>query len=141
VGKWVKYDALLFKKLDRELDREWSLSDFRPFPDKGALDTPRGLGATSEGRHLVPAKSLRRSNTRAQEYRRHLDGRSPDPVELRIATGLLGCHYGIADLVSGKNSNGNIVHAFRSRRWPLSMRMAFASQIRGAFELRWPWVT
>jgi len=37
---------------------------------------------------------------------------------------------GIADLVSGKNSNGDIVHAFRSRRWPLSMRMAFASQIR-----------
>jgi hypothetical protein len=59
VGKWVKHDALLFNKLDRE----WSLSDFRPFPDKGALDTPRGLGATSEGRHLVPAKSLRRSNT------------------------------------------------------------------------------
>jgi len=69
--------------------------------------------------------------TRAlMEYRRHLDGRSPDPVELRIATGLLGCPYGIADLVSGKNSNGDIVHAFRSRRWPLSMRMAFASQIR-----------
>src|SRR6516162_6092988 len=64
------------------------------------------------------------------EYRRHLDGRSPDPVELRIPTGLLGCPYGIADLVSGKNSNGDIVHAFRSRRWPLSMRMAFASQIR-----------
>jgi hypothetical protein len=51
-------------------------------------------------------------------------------VELRIATGLLGCRYGIADLVSGKNSNGDIVHAFRSRHWPLSMRMAFASQIR-----------
>jgi hypothetical protein len=27
VGKWVKHDALLFNKLDRE----WSLSDFRPF--------------------------------------------------------------------------------------------------------------
>jgi hypothetical protein len=51
-------------------------------------------------------------------------------VELTIATGLLGCRYGIADLVSGKNSNGDIVHAFRSRHWPLSMRMAFASQIR-----------
>src|SRR6516165_4476177 len=68
--------------------------------------------------------------TRAlMEYRRHLDGRSPDPVELRIATGLLGCRYGIADLVSGKNSNGDIVHAFRFRHWPLSMRMAFSSQI------------
>src|SRR5262249_38130829 len=30
VEKWVKYDALLFKKLDRE----WSLSDFRPFLDE-----------------------------------------------------------------------------------------------------------
>jgi hypothetical protein len=30
VGKWVKYDALLFKKLDRE----WSVGDFRPFLDE-----------------------------------------------------------------------------------------------------------
>jgi hypothetical protein len=64
------------------------------------------------------------------EYRRHLDGRSPDPVELTIATGLLGCRYGIADLVSKKNSNGDIVYEFRSKHWPLSMRTAFASQIR-----------
>jgi hypothetical protein len=30
-GKWIKYDPVLFKKLDRE----WGLSDSRPFPDEG----------------------------------------------------------------------------------------------------------
>jgi hypothetical protein len=64
------------------------------------------------------------------EYRRDLRDRSPDPVDLTIATGLLGCRYGIADLVAKKSSGDDIVHAFRSTHWPLSMRVAFASQVR-----------
>jgi hypothetical protein len=64
------------------------------------------------------------------EYRRDIRDRSPGPVELRIATGLLGCRYGIADLVAKNSSGSDIVHAFRSTHWPLSMRVAFASQIR-----------
>jgi hypothetical protein len=51
-------------------------------------------------------------------------------MDLRIATGLLGCRYGIADLVATKSSGGDIVHAFRSTHWPLSLRVAFASQVR-----------
>jgi hypothetical protein len=122
--------ALLFKKLDRELDRERSLSDFRPFPNEGPSMRQEALALLQKGVILFQRKVYDGATRALMEYRRHLDGRSPDPVGLRIATGLLGCRYGIADLVSGKNSNGDIVHAFRSRRWPLSMRMAFASQIR-----------
>ena len=53
------------------------------------------------------------------EYGRELRDHSPNPVELKIATGLLGCRYGVEDLV-----------AKDSLHWPLSMRVAFASQIR-----------
>ena len=126
VGKWIKYDALLFQKLDRE----WSLSDFRPFRDETPSIRQEALALLQKGVILFQRKVYDGATRALTEYRRHLDGRSPDPVELAIATGLLGCRYGFADLVSGKNSNGDIVHAFRSRRWPLSMRMAFASQIR-----------
>jgi glycosyltransferase involved in cell wall biosynthesis len=125
VGKWIKYDALLFKKLDRE----WSLSDFRPFRDETPSIRQEALALLQKGVILFQRKVYDGATRALTEYRRHLDGRSPDPAELAIATGLLGCRYGIADLVSGKNSNGDIVHAFRSRHWPLSMRMAFASQI------------
>jgi hypothetical protein len=118
VGKWVKYDAVLFKKLDRE----WSLSDFRPFPDEGPSTRREALALLQKGVILFQRKVYDGATRALTEYRRHLDGRPPDPVELRIATGLLGCRYGIADLVSGKNSNGDIVHAFRSRHWPLSMQ-------------------
>jgi hypothetical protein len=51
-------------------------------------------------------------------------------VELRIATGLLGCRYGITDLVKNKSLSSDIVQAFRSIDWPLAMRIAFALQIR-----------
>jgi len=125
VGKWIKYDALLFQKLDRE----WSLSDFRPFRDETPSIRQEALALLQKGVILFQRKVYDGATRALTDYRRHLDGRSPDPVELAIATGLLGCRYGIADLVSGKNSNGDIVHAFHSRHWPLSMRVAFASQI------------
>jgi glycosyltransferase involved in cell wall biosynthesis len=122
VGKWVKYDALLFKKLDRE----WSLSDFRPFLKEGRQE---GLALLQKAVILFQRKVYDGATRALAEYRRHLRDRSPDPVEQRIATGLLGCRYGIADLVA-KKSSSDIVQAFRSRDWPLSMRVPFASQIR-----------
>ena len=64
------------------------------------------------------------------EYGRELRDHSPSPVELKIATGLLGCRYGVEDLVAKDSSGSDIIHAFRSIHWPLSMRVAFASQIR-----------
>src|SRR5262249_48141059 len=111
VGKWVKFDAVLFKKLDRE----WSLSDFRPFRDERPSIRQEALALLQKGVILFQRKVYDGATRALMECRRHLDGRSSDPVELTIATGLLGCR---------------IVHAFRSRHWPLSMRMAFASQIR-----------
>ena len=126
VGKWVKYDALLFKKLDRE----WSLSDFRPFLDERPSMHQEALALLQKGVILFRRKAYDGATRALTEYRRHLHHRSPDPVELRIATGLLGCRYGIPDLVEKKSISSGIVDAFRSREWPLLMRVAFASQIR-----------
>jgi hypothetical protein len=126
VGKWVKYDALLFKKLDRE----WSLSDFRPFLDEGPSERQEALALLQKGVILFQRKVYDGATRALTDYRRHLRDRSPDLVELRIATGLLGCRYGITDLVAKKSSASDIVHTFRSTHWPLLMRAAFASQIR-----------
>jgi len=126
VGKWVKYDSLLFKRLDRE----WSLSDFRPFPDERPPLRQQALALLQKGVILFQRKVYDGAVRALTEYRRDLRDRSPDPVELRIATGLLGCRYGITDLIAKNSSASELVHTFRSRQWPLSMRVAFASQIR-----------
>jgi hypothetical protein len=67
----------------------------------------------------------------------HLRRRSAGPVELRIATGLLGCRYGITDLVKNKSLSSDIVQAFRSIDWPLgdAHRICIAD-FAGAFALR-----
>jgi glycosyltransferase involved in cell wall biosynthesis len=126
VGKWVKYDSLLFARLDRE----WSLSDFRPFPDERPSLHQQALALLQKGVILFQRKVYDGAIRALTEYRRDLRDRSPDPVELKIATGLLGCRYGIADLVAKKSLGSDIVHAFRLTHWPLSMRVAFASQVR-----------
>jgi glycosyltransferase involved in cell wall biosynthesis len=126
VGKWVKYDSLLFARLDRE----WSLSDFRPFPDERPSLHQQALALLQKGVILFQRKVYDGAIRALTEYRRDLRDRPPDPVELKIATGLLGCRYGIADLVAKKSLSSDIVHAFRSTHWPLSMRVAFASQVR-----------
>jgi glycosyltransferase involved in cell wall biosynthesis len=126
VGKWVKYDSLLFKKLDRE----WSLSDFRPFLDENPSMHQEALALLQKGVILFQRKVYDGAIRALTEYGRELRECSPNPVELKIATGLLGCRYGVDDLVAKDSSDSDIIHAFRSIHWPLSMRVAFASQIR-----------
>ena len=126
VGKWMKYDAILFKKLDRE----WSLSDFQPFHHEGRPLHQRALALLQKGVILFQRKVYHGAMRALTEYGRELRDHSSSPVELKIATGLLGCRYGVEDLVAKDSSGSDIIHAFRSIHWPLSMRVAFASQIR-----------
>jgi glycosyltransferase involved in cell wall biosynthesis len=126
VDKWVKYDPLLFNKLDRE----WSLSDFRPFLDETPSIHQEALALLQKGVILFQRKVYDGATRALTEYGHHLRRRSAGPVELRIATGLLGCRYGITDLVKNKSLSSDIVQAFRSIDWPLAMRIAFALQIR-----------
>src|SRR5215467_4652924 len=126
VGKWMKYDAILFKKLDRE----WSLSDFQPFHHEARPLHQQALAHLQKGVILFQRKVYEGAMRALIEYSRELRDRSPSPVELKIATGLLGCRYGVEDLVAKDSLGSDIIHAFRSIHWPLSMRVAFASQIR-----------
>jgi glycosyltransferase involved in cell wall biosynthesis len=126
VGKWIKYDSILFNKLDRE----WSLSDFRPFLDERHSMQQEALALLQKGVILFQRKVYDGATRALTDYCGYLRDRSPNGVELKIAAGLLGCRYGITDLVAKKSSASDIVHTFRSTHWPLSMRVAFASQIR-----------
>jgi hypothetical protein len=126
VGKWIKYDALLFQRLDVR----WSLNDFRPFLDERPAMRQEALALLQKGIILFQRKVYDRAARALAEYRRRVDSLSPDPAELKIAAGLLGCRYGVADIVSGEGECDDLVNVFRRGHWPLSLRAAFASQIR-----------
>jgi glycosyltransferase involved in cell wall biosynthesis len=126
VSKWVKYDSLLFSKLDRE----WSLSDFRPFSNETRSMQQEALALIQKGVILFRRKVYDGAMRALSKYGRHLCRRSPGAVELRIASGLLGCRYGITDLVKNRSLSSDIIQAFRSIDWPLAMRIAFALQTR-----------
>jgi glycosyltransferase involved in cell wall biosynthesis len=126
VDKWIKYDALLFDRLDRD----WDLADFRPFLDAFIFGRDEALALLQKGVILFQRKAYDGAKRALAHYRRHLDARSPSGIELRIATGLLGCRYHIADLVSRGQLGDEVIRWLRDGRWPMSMRMALASQLQ-----------
>jgi Glycosyl transferase family 2 len=125
VDKWLKYDAHIFE----QIGRVWPLEEFRPFPDP-ALAGGRATLLLQKGVILFQRKVYERAARALVQYRRHLELRPPTSDELRIAGGLLGCRHGLADLILGGAVRDGIVREFRAANWPLSMRVAFASQLR-----------
>jgi glycosyltransferase involved in cell wall biosynthesis len=125
VGKWLKYDALLFKRIDAE----WDLASFHPFSATAASVDDQALALLQKGVILFQRKHYEGSMNALGCYRRHLDGRAPTGMERRIAAGLLGCRYGIGDLLT-QPTGGWVIEAMQGSSWPLSMRIALASQIR-----------
>jgi hypothetical protein len=126
VEQWIKYDALIFKKIDRE----WGLTDFRPFQAKESAAADQALALLQRGVILFQRKVYDGAIRALAEYRRHLDAGIPSAEEFRIAAGLLGCRYGIVDLVAGGRSTDEAIRFFRTGHWPVSMCTAFASQVR-----------
>ena len=127
VDKWIKYDALLFDRLDRC----WDIEDFYPFSKEFTSRDDKALALLQKGVILFQRKVYDGARRALAQYRRHLNDQSPTETELRIATGLLGCRYGIVDLVDrqGPGERG-VIKWLHAERWPMSMRMAFASQLR-----------
>jgi glycosyltransferase involved in cell wall biosynthesis len=126
VAKWLKYDALLFKKIDAE----WDLASFHPFSTSANSMGDEALALLQRAVILFQRKVYDGAVGALARYRRHLDARPPTRLELRIATGLLGCRYGIDDLLGGGPMGGWVTEAMRDTAWPLSMRIALATQLR-----------
>jgi glycosyltransferase involved in cell wall biosynthesis len=126
VDKWVKYDTILFNRLDKE----WDLSDFRPFSGEVLSKRDEALALLQKGVILFQRKAYAGAMRALGEYRRDLDGRWPSRIELRIATGLLSCRYGINDLLAKTGASREIMEAFKAKKWPHLMRAAFAAHIR-----------
>lgn len=125
--KWAKYDALLFEKIDRE----WSLADFYPFRNETEVDAPPdALAYLQKAIVLFQRKVYQGALPALDEYRRRLNGRPPSRDELRIAAGLLGCRYGIDDLIDDGPHGAQVAARLRAGNWPVALRRAFASQVR-----------
>jgi glycosyltransferase involved in cell wall biosynthesis len=126
IEKWVKYDAFLFERIDRE----WDLRDFRPFPDGiqySKCNSP-AFALLQKGIVLFQRKVYDRAMEVLAEYRETMAGRTLSRLELRMAAGLLGCRYGINELAAAEGTGISL--KFRAQRWPRSLRAAFASQVR-----------
>jgi glycosyltransferase involved in cell wall biosynthesis len=126
IEKWIKYDAVLF----RRLNTEWPLEDFRPFDGVFRNQTDRCLAFLQKGVILFRRKVYQGAAQAFATYRTMLGERRPSAIELKIASGLLGSRYGIDDLLSRNSAQNDAVQLFTSARWPISMRMALGSQLR-----------
>jgi hypothetical protein len=125
IEAWVKYDAMLFEAIDRE----WSLSDFRPFPKRAPLDASNVSPSLQKGVILFQRKVYDGARRALNDYRRELDSRFPSAIEQKISWGLLGCCHGIEDLVANAPTGARVASWLRAERWPMKVRMAFASQL------------
>jgi glycosyltransferase involved in cell wall biosynthesis len=125
VDKWLKYDADIF----REIDCDWDITDFLPFLEETPSADHEGLALLQKGIILFQRKVYAGAAHSLAQYRLKL-ARSPTRNELRIAAGLLGCRYGLADLVACGELSDKVIQWLRGGRWPILIRMAFASQQR-----------
>jgi hypothetical protein len=126
IEKWIKYDRLIFE----EIDRSWDLADFRPF-DQGA--SPHGGDASpliQKAVILFQRKVYGGAMRALEDYRLVLATRPPTRLEYPIAAGLLGCRYGIGDLLDDVERNRSIASALSKANWPFVMRVALGSQLR-----------
>lgn len=123
IDKWIAYDAAFFRKLDQD----WRAEDFGPFVVRPAGDA--ALAWLQRGVILFQRKVYDRAERALRRYRQTLAGRAPSGDEKRIAAGLLGCQHGVAELAD-RRAAGAIAAWLRRLNWPLSLRVAFASQAR-----------
>jgi glycosyltransferase involved in cell wall biosynthesis len=126
IDKWVKYDARIFEKINRQ----WAVTDFRPFVDEPPHACGDAIALLQKGIILFQRKVYDGAAHALVQYRDHLEARSPTRTELRIATGLLGCRYGLTELISDRPASGMAMGWLRSGSWPMLMRIALASQLR-----------
>ena len=123
IDKWIAYDAAIFRKLDQD----WRAEDFGPFVVCPAADA--ALAWLQRGVILFQRKVYDRAERALRRYRQTLAGRAPSGDEKRIAAGLLGCQHGVAEFAD-RRAAGAIAAWLRRLKWPLSLRVAFASQAR-----------
>ena len=125
VDKWLKYDAVLFERISRE----WDISDFRPLNDV-TVENCDGVACAllQKGVVLFQRKVYAGAIQTLAEYRDRLLDRSPSWLELRVATDLLGCRYGLSEL--GSTMGVEIAKELRAQKWPHLLRVAFLDQIR-----------
>jgi len=123
IDRWIAYDAAFF----RRLDQEWRPEEFRPFVADRSADL--ALAWLQRGVILFQRKVYDRAERALRRYRQTLADRTPSAYERRIAAGLLGCQYGFAELAD-RSAREAIAAWLRRLDWPLSLRVAFASQAR-----------
>jgi glycosyltransferase involved in cell wall biosynthesis len=126
VEKWVKYDSMIFK----EIARDWDVNDFRPFLNSTHPVEVSSSALLQKGIVLFQRKVYDEAMGALDQYRRMLGGRRPNKTELRIAAGLLGCRYGVTDLLVTASRRVEVIAALRAQDWPIMMRSAFACQVR-----------
>ncbi|MBV9404763.1 MAG: glycosyltransferase [Acidobacteriaceae bacterium] len=126
VEKWVKYDRLIFE----EIDRGWDLAEFRPFDQNAPPDMADASPFLQKAVILFQRKVYGGAMRALRAYRSALETRPPARLDYPIAAGLLGCRYGIDDLIDDEEHGIGIAKELSEMRFPFWMRVALGSQIR-----------
>ncbi|MEZ5936947.1 MAG: glycosyltransferase family 2 protein [Hyphomonadaceae bacterium] len=124
--KWVKYNRMIFEGIDQT----WSLQDFAPFETDAGETQDEALLYLQKGVIMFLRKHYPGAEAALKEYRRLLGARRPTQTELRIASGLMGGDYGVAELLEPGAQRDAAIATLRGVAWPLRLRMAFAQQLR-----------
>jgi glycosyltransferase involved in cell wall biosynthesis len=126
VDRWIRYDKIIFE----ELDRDWQLDDFRPFAEPPPDEDEIALEMLQKGIVLFQRKVYDGAKRALLDYRQRLESRKPSRIELRIAASLLGCRYGISDLLLPGTFSAEVAGWLRGARFPMAVRIALATQLR-----------
>jgi len=126
IEAWLKYDAIVFEGIDQK----WTLSDFRPFLNPTSSNEFDASPSLQKGVILFHRKVYDGARKALSDYRRELRNRAASDIERKIAWGLLGCCHGIEDLGANALASASVASWLRAEKWPIMVRMAFASQLR-----------
>jgi len=121
VGGWIEAEKSIFAKIDET----WDDSDFAPYDDVESGDEARRLAALQRGVVMFMRKLYDRSERHFRRYALMPGADRPGARELVVAGSLMGCRYGIEEILDGRED----ISWLRQVGLPDALRPALACQL------------
>lgn len=102
VRGWIEAEKAIFA----DIDETWSDEEFAPFADAGDGDEARRLAVLERGIVMFMRKLYDRSQHHFRRYAAMPGAERPGPRERLVAGSLLGCRYGIDEIIDGREDIG-----------------------------------
>lgn len=140
VRGWIEAEKAIFAVIDET----WSDEEFAPFREVGDGDEARRLAVLQRGVVMFMRKLYDRSQHHFRRYAAMPGADRPGPHERIVAGSLLGCRYGIDEIIDGREDIGWLaaiglpreLHPAFARQMPWRVReLARRGRLRDAGQL------